>query len=142
MSAAHKQRAECLVDLGQLEDALEAYRCAFAAQRREPNWRNGAYLGFGELVLALRRRELFGEASEALDEFGGDEVFPIDRYRAGAIRALIAEDQGDQATAREWARSALAAAAATESPFRYHRKLGLVRSVEPEMFRNLERLAS
>ena len=142
LSAAHMQRAECLVDLGRPEEALEAYRCAFEAQRREPNWRNSAYLGFGELVIALRRRELMHEASAVLDEFGGDEVFPIDRYRAGAIRALIAEEQGSQATAREWARSALTAAAATESPFRRHRKLGLVRSIEPEVFEHLKRLAT
>jgi tetratricopeptide (TPR) repeat protein len=142
LSTAYLQRAECLFDLERPEDALTAYRQALETQRQYPQWQNQAYLGFGELAVALHRRELYDEVLAALEEFGGYAVFPVDRFRAAVIRALVADEQGDRSIARDWARRALEAAAATESPFRYHRKLGLVRSAAPTVLEWLKGLTA
>jgi tetratricopeptide (TPR) repeat protein len=142
ISTAHMQRAECLIDLGRPDDALDAYRQSFEVRRRVPNWANDAHLGFGGLVVALKRDDLYDSALAALNEFALDLTFPVDRYRAATIRALIADERGDASTAREWARRALEAAAKVESPFARHRKLGLVRSVEPDVYERLKRLAT
>jgi tetratricopeptide (TPR) repeat protein len=126
LAQAHKQRAECLIDLGDRNAALVAYRDALDAERKLPNVRTDAHIGFGELVLDLEREDLYPEALSVLDEFGTDEPFPIQRYRLFAVRALVCERLGQLPEARQCAEHALDAAAATESPFRYRRRLGLV----------------
>jgi tetratricopeptide (TPR) repeat protein len=142
LTPALSLRAEALVDLGQPEEALQTYGRALEARRAFPQVGDDGYVGFAELVLALRRRELYGAALGALDEFAGSVQFPIEEFRIATCRALIAAEQGESTDARRWAREALAAAAKTESPFRYHRKLGLVRGVDPRAFERLKSLAA
>jgi tetratricopeptide (TPR) repeat protein len=142
LAQAQMQRGECLAALDRHDEALAAYRHAFAAQRSFPNALTNAYLGFGELVLMLERRDLYDEVLARIEEFGGEEAFPFLRYRLSVIFAFISDDRGDSASARRYARRALDAAAETESPFRYHRKLGLVRKQVPEIRKRLLRLAS
>lgn len=141
ISLAHKQRAECLVDLGRSSEALDAYRAALSARRDAPGWQHDAHLGFAELVIALGRHDLYGEALVALDEFADEGPFPVQRYSSAASRALIAAHLGDHASAAAWARRAIAAADQSESPFPRHRDLGLVKSVDPERHRRVELLA-
>lgn len=126
LAAAHQQRAECLSALERPEEAIEAYRQAFAAERAFPHIRGTAYLGFAELVLSMGRDDLYPEALAILGEFARDELFPVVQYRSHAARAFLLEALGQDDPAMEHARSALEAAAESESPFRYHRKLGLV----------------
>lgn len=137
LAAAQMLRAECLIDLGRPGDALQAYRAALDAQRTAPNWRTDAHLGFGELVVALRRAELYEEALAALEEFGDNDPFPAQQYSQAVTRALIAESRSELAEARRWARVALEAAASRESPFRRHKGLGLVRYADPVVYDRL-----
>jgi tetratricopeptide (TPR) repeat protein len=142
LACAHHQRAECLADLGRHTEALDAYEASFQAQRQAPNWKTTAYLDFGELVLGLSRKDLYPQAVALLDEFGGDEVFPVSQYRYATIRALTSEAAGNYADAQEYARRALAAAAKQETPFPRHRKLGLVQFVDPEVMARLRALCA
>ncbi len=142
LASAHQQRAGCLTDLGRYEEALISYREAFEIERQAPNWKTEAYLDFGELVLGLKRKDLYREAVAVLDEFGGAESFPASEYRHATIRALTCDASGDITGARWHARRALEAAGKTESPFRYHRKLGLVRFVDPEVMDRLRELCA
>jgi hypothetical protein len=135
-------RAECLTGLNRADEALDAYQESLSAQRAFPNAGTDAYLGFGELVLVLHRADLYRKALDALEEFGVHMPFPIQQYRAAAISARISEARGDLVAARKFAKTALAAASKTESPFRYHRDLGLVGTLEPEIEARLRRLAS
>jgi hypothetical protein len=136
------QRARCLRASHRHDDALAAYREAFAAERAFPNARTDAYLGFGGLVVALERLDLYDEVLATIDEFGGNELFPFQQYKLFVILAFISDARGDDASARRYARQALEAAEQTESPFRYHRKLGLVGEQQPEVRERLLRLAS
>jgi tetratricopeptide (TPR) repeat protein len=142
LAPALSLRAEALVDLGQPDEALKAYSRALEARRTFPQVGDDGYVGFAELVLALRRRDLYDAALAALEEFADSVQFPIQEFRIAACRALIAAERGDSNDARRWARDALAAAAKSESPFRYHRKLGLVRGVDPVAFQRLKSLAA
>ena len=110
LAAAHLQRAECLVALGERLRAIRAYRWALDAQRRFPEAPTEAYLGFGELVLELQRVELYSEVLSAIDELGGGEKTPAQEYRVAAIRAFIHDAGGLRKEARACARRALAAA--------------------------------
>jgi tetratricopeptide (TPR) repeat protein len=142
LAPALSLRAEALVDLGRPEEALETYGRALEARRAFPQVGDDGYLGFAELVIALQRRDLYDAARAALDEFADRVQFPIQEFRAAACRALMAAERDDSTGSRRWAREALAAAAKAESPFRYHRKLGLVRGVDPLTFQRLKSLAT
>jgi hypothetical protein len=66
---------------------------------------------------------------QVLELFAQNEsqlLFPVDRFRWHAARALIADAQKDRKTAREHSVKALAAAQLDDSGFRYHPKVGLV----------------
>ena len=52
--------------------------------------------------------------------------FPVHEFLWHGYRALIAKELGDSKAARKSAAIALRAAEVKQSPFRYHRKLGLV----------------
>ncbi len=54
------------------------------------------------------------------------QVFPTNVYRMTAAQALLLDGLRQPKAAAPFARSAIAAASATESGFRYHRDLGLV----------------
>ena len=141
LAPALSLRAEALVDLGRPEEALETYMRALEARRAFPQVGDDGYLGYAELVIALRRGDLYNSALAVIDEFAEQPQFPVEEFRIATSRALIAAERNDLTGARAWAREALAAAAKSESPFRYHRKLGLVRGVDPLTYQRLQSLA-
>lgn len=76
LSLAHHQRATCLVDMGEVAEALNGFRSALAARSAYPGVESDAHLDFGEVVCALKRTDLFAEVAAALDEFGSVSPFP------------------------------------------------------------------
>jgi len=67
---------------------------------------------------------------------------PLQRqYRAAGAAAFLAESLGHLDDARAFATQALSAAARIESPFRYHRTLGLVDASDEDVQRRLWHLA-
>jgi hypothetical protein len=131
LSDAHYTRAQCLSTLQQFDEAFISYRLSFAARRAHPGTQNLAYLDFVWLVIETARADLHDEALRILDEFSGDgEIFPIHAYRNAAARALIWSEKGHKDRAAIFAREAIAASSQSESPFRYHRGLGLVDEID------------
>jgi tetratricopeptide (TPR) repeat protein len=122
---AYLARAECEIQIGRHIEALESFRQAFDMERSFPNSKTMASLSFALFVVRTGRTELFEEAIEVLDELW-KSMFPIHEYQENAIRAIVAEHQGDHDRARHYAQKALNAASRTESIFRNHKKLGLV----------------
>jgi hypothetical protein len=100
----------------------------------------GAHLDFGWIVIIAPLPELYDDALAVLDEFG-HEMFPVQRYRASAIRALICDSRGQREQAQAYARMALQEAAATHSGLRYHARLGLVTSPDETVLNKLESIA-
>jgi hypothetical protein len=98
-------------------------------------------LDFGWLVATTPLPELYDEALVVLQEFRRD-TFPIDRYRGSAIHALIFDSRGDREQARNHARTALQAAQARHSGFRYHATVGLVETSDKGIHQRLSNLAA
>lgn len=143
LASVHQQRAECLLDLGDVAGALGAYRGVFAEQRRLPSHLTNAHLDFAWWVAVSERRELFDEALGVLEEFTRDGiVFPAALYQAEGARALMLVTQGDRQLAAKHARIALEAAATQHTGLRYHPKVGLVRIKDPKIHEALSRLAA
>jgi hypothetical protein len=69
-------------------------------------------------------------------------AFSVDRYLAHGIRALIHHERGLDVEARASASLALSAAAETQSGFRYHQDIGLVRETDDEFGVRLQGIAS
>ncbi|MES3035278.1 MAG: hypothetical protein V4813_14870 [Gemmatimonadota bacterium] len=142
LSAAHHQRALCHVDLGELEAAIDAFRAAFVARRASPNWQNDAPLDFGELVCSMRRVDLYAEVTAVLCEFADSPLFPVQQYKHAAVHAVLAAARDEHEVARAHAREALRAMNATESSSVRHRRLGLVRFVDPHLLETLRAITA
>jgi tetratricopeptide (TPR) repeat protein len=142
LAEAFHQHATCMVALGDIEGALTAYHKSFEAQRRYPKGHTNAYRDFGELVTSLGRSDLYDEVIALEKEFGGKDLFPAHQFQTAKTHALILAERGQLEDARHFAQIALAATAATESPFRYHRKLGLVDRAAAQVLQRLRELAA
>lgn len=141
LATAHQQRARCLAALGRKTNALDELLLSLEAERTHSGVQGHAYLDFAELVLELGRNDLFREALSALGARRTQEVFPIAQYRNAAAAAFLCEHLGLTDASRTHALDALAAAAKTETPFRYHRHLGLMNHADPNLQRRLWKLA-
>lgn len=140
---ARTQRARSLAAVGRRDEAIEEYRRALADEFRVRTVRGLAYIEFAELVLEDERRDLYVEGLIGITERTdrGAEAFPSTRYRAETVAAFLCEELKDYDAARAHATIALAAAAETESQFRHHRDLGVVRSPAADVQSRLWRLA-
>lgn len=141
LASVYHHRADCFLGLGDTQRAVDAYRQVFQTQRVCKSQLTMAHLDFGWLVATIPLPELYDEALAVLDEFR-HEIFPVDRYRASAIHALILDARGQQEQARSYARIALQEAAATHSGLRYHATLGLVESRDERVYERLQTLAA
>lgn len=141
LAGAHLDRARCLELLDRLLEASLAYRAAIAAERQQTGSRAAAPRGFGMFCVRRRLRSQYGVAIAALDEFelSHPSHFASDQYQVCAIRALVAQDEGQIAVARTMAARALAAARAREPGRRQHPAAGI--EPDPAIHRRLELLA-
>ncbi|WP_156930424.1 tetratricopeptide repeat protein [Sphingomonas jaspsi] len=141
MAFCTQARAYCC--LGKIDEAIASYKRALSWEESHPGLISPARTNYPKLVAEKR---LSGEYDYALDVLANrfqplDHQFPLDRYHWNGINALIASELGHQADAREFAERALRAAAQTESPFRYHKGVGIVRNTTDEFGRRIKRLA-
>ena len=123
---------------GSLADAERWYReCARLQDTATDGLRLNCHLGLAEVLLrrAPDDPSIAEEAAAALDRAAevSPPVFPADRWRFAVVLARIAVARADREAAREWATRALEIAALTESPFPYHRELGLAEPRRDEL---------
>lgn len=129
----HELRAECYDRSGDMSRAVQCYRQALEAERRRPDVRSNAWLGFGWLAIRHGLTSRYAEAEALLEEFATEIPFPNQRYRFHSIRAISAAHKGCSTTAQVEAALALKAAAAMHSGFRYHPTVGLVSDASDEV---------
>jgi tetratricopeptide (TPR) repeat protein len=140
LASVYHHRAECFAGLGDLPHAVDAFRQVFRTQRTRKRELTMAHLDFGWLVATTPLPDFYDEALGLLSEFTHND-FPVDQYRASAIHALIFDARGQPEQARRYANFALQSAAARHSGFRYHAKLGLVKSPDEKVYGRLRILA-
>ncbi|HEU5056076.1 MAG TPA: hypothetical protein VFU21_06110 [Kofleriaceae bacterium] len=142
LAGAHLDRARCLELQDRLLEAALAFRAAIAAERAQRGSRAAAPRGFGMFCVRRRLRSLYRDAIAALDEFEQSHPshFASDQYQVCAIRALVAQDEGQITVARAMAAKALAAARAREPGRRQHAAAAGMEP-DPAIHRRLELLA-
>ena len=140
---AYCVRAKALTANGHVAEAVAAYKSALEWEIEHPNFISTARWDYPEFVASQRIASEYAEAIEVLSRRfkANDHAFPRHRYVWNGSMALILDDSGDKLEAKEFAQRALRAAAETQSPFRYHRTLGLVSSTSDEFGIRLMRIA-
>jgi tetratricopeptide (TPR) repeat protein len=136
-AAAHHLAATCHEALGDLEEAVHQFRLALAAAAQHRGLDPGTALEFPWFVVEHDLADLYDEALRTLA--AAHLAFPVQFFKAAAIRAVIAARQGDHRAASRHATEALEAAGLAEAPFRRHRGLG---RVGQEYERALERMTT
>jgi tetratricopeptide (TPR) repeat protein len=136
-------RAEAYRALGRENDAVSAYKQALEWEVSHPQHISTARIDLPKVVVDNRLANEYDYALDILTSrfTESDHQFPGTRYLWNGCCALITYDLGQTDEAREFAERALRAAGETESPFRYHRSVGVVRDTSDEFGRRLERIA-
>ncbi len=140
----HQARGGCFEQLGQANAALDAYRLALQARRAAPGVQTTAPLDFAYLVVREHRTDLYVEAMDALTQYVEPVVllFPDTQYRYCAASAIIAQETGETARARDFASKALQAASKTGSGLSYHPDVGVVTNIDRDIERRLKKIVS
>jgi tetratricopeptide (TPR) repeat protein len=137
LAAGHLHAAECYEKLGDFPRATEQFRRALEAQALPQAPDVGVTLAFPWFVARHGLSDLYDEALRTLNK--ADVVFPVQIFREAAVRAIVADDRGDQPSAAQHARRALDAAGLKRSPFG-HPSVGLVGPEYREVFERLGRM--
>ncbi|HXX46746.1 MAG TPA: hypothetical protein VEN47_00870 [Myxococcota bacterium] len=124
LASAHLLAAQCHDALGEVEPALSHFRASLRAQSAEPGFDPGSAFELAWFVASRKLGALYDEALRELERVRPDS--PLQRFKAAAVRAFVAESRGESRAAAEHAREALAAAAKKPSRFRIRGRQGLV----------------
>jgi tetratricopeptide (TPR) repeat protein len=138
LALLHKGAA--LTNLGDITGAVAAYEEALAWETSRYSQKTQAYLDYPSLIVSRGLDHLYARAMQILQEHEDRPVFPVEHFRAAALRAVLLERFGQPDAARAFARAALAAAAEQKSGFRYHQNLGLVSAADRELVEQVARL--
>ena len=140
---AYWTRAEAYRRMGQVDEAVTAYREALCWEQSHPGRLSPARSSYPKYVAELRLVDEYGYALDVLVNCfrAEDHQFPLIAYEWNGSHALILSELGHHAEAQEFAERALRAAQRTESPFRYHRNLGIVRSATDDFATRIKRIA-
>ena len=142
LSSAYLQKAECLITLGKIEQAIDEMRNALQSEREYPNVETEAWLELGWTAMIYQLSYLYDEALGVLNEFKSDLIFPVHKYKWNAIQAIIADEKGNKSIAKKFASIALEASSSAHSGFRYHSKAGLVQNPNTKIHTRLIELAN
>jgi tetratricopeptide (TPR) repeat protein len=136
-------KAECLIELGDLKEALRSYRLGLEVERKKTNHRTDACYDFGKLVVEHKMTRHYNEALAILNEMGKAEwALPSQTYKENGVRAIIAAHKKQFQKAKEYAQAALKAARKSDSGFRRHRKFGLVKDRKSEFYDAIEAITA
>jgi tetratricopeptide (TPR) repeat protein len=139
LASAHMLAAQCHDALSEVEPALSHFRAALRAQGAEPGFDPGTAVELAWFVASRKLAQLYDQALGELDRVRLDS--PLQRFKAEAVRAFVAESRGEGAAAAEHAREALAAAAKRPSRFRIRGRQGLVGAEYQPVIEQLRLLA-
>jgi tetratricopeptide (TPR) repeat protein len=111
----------------EFEKAMVYYKKAIDFEKEFPNVLTNVYLEYAELVVKLKRYPNFDFVANLVQERVENSPFPIEKYKAFSIMAIIYSHKGDKEKADHFATLANKNASAETSGLRYHQFLGVVK---------------
>jgi tetratricopeptide (TPR) repeat protein len=136
---AHFDRAEALLALDRVEEAIESYEAALRREAEFPGTKTQAYLELSYLAATHGIESRYDQAIALLEENKERLMFPVEHFLWHASQALILAARRDTSGAKAHAKLALDAAACDHSGFRYHPSLGLVTAEYDDLVKKLKR---
>jgi tetratricopeptide (TPR) repeat protein len=121
--SAHLQAAQCHEQLGDIRQALDHFHLSLDAQVLAPNSDPGTALEYSWFIASNGIEDRYESAISTLQR--AHIAFPVQLFKAAAVRAFIAQARGDS-RAVDYANKALGAADLEQSPFQSHKTLGLI----------------
>lgn len=134
-------RAEALLELARIDDALAAMKEILSTEQQRPSHKTTMFVDYPFLVATKKLRPEYERALLTLENRANDAKFPLDHFKRHVAASLIHADRQERAQARLHAEQALLAAQIDSSPFRFHRKLGLVGEEHRAVVETLQKLA-
>jgi tetratricopeptide (TPR) repeat protein len=135
-------KAEAYRALGELPEAIQAYKDTMAREAEFPSHRTRTYLDLPYLIASEGIRGEYEFALKLLSKGLDDLAFPVDMFLWRAANALIADDLGQTDLAIDHAKRAIEIAEVKKSGFRYHQNVGLVGKEHEKVLKRLVALAA
>lgn len=141
LAAAHLQRARCFERLGKWKSAINSYRDSIKAEHQNTGVKVMSSMHFGWFVVRRGMSKYYDEVLSVLDTREELLLFPMNQFKYASVFSIILDHKGERKGARRFANMALEAMEKKESPFRYHRKLGLVTNPPKAIVKKLKKIA-
>lgn len=144
VAVALAQKAQCLMELGDVEHAVECYAASVSRMRAVPKMQTqDGWLDYGLLVATERLSSRYDEALNLLAEFAAASplMLPVDWFKVYTARALIFSELGEADRAAAEARLALDMSEQTQSGLQYHPHVGVVGARYAPLRARLEKLS-
>ena len=125
-AAAYVSRAAASLALNDMEMAVQSYESAIRHETAFPGHITGARLDLPYLIAVENLSHLFDRALVILMDANKNLIFPVQRFKFHASKAIIFAHRQNDDSAQAEARLAIDNASLDRSGFRYHSKLGLV----------------
>lgn len=126
LAQAHVDSAMAHLALGKSSEALDAFERALDREAVFPKLKTSAFVEYPFLVATEAYSDRYASALKILDERSREVMFPVDRFKWNASKALILASRREVSAARSFAAKALIAAEEDHSGFRHHPSIGLV----------------
>lgn len=141
VAAVELQRGKILLRLGNTVQGLKAMEKSLEREKAFPNVQTQAWAAYGMAVVRNKRIDLYDVVEKLVLERIGKMLFPMERYEANVILALISHHRGNADDAVKQARAALKETGVAHSGFRYHADVGLVTDPDQEVLQKIKELA-
>lgn len=143
VASTYLQKAELAIVLGRPhEEIVSFFRKSIQQQREFPNVTTTVHLRFGRYVVDIACEALYDEVLQVLSEYADINRLPSVLYETNGIRSIIYKRKNQNEIAARFAREAIHQASRTESGFRRHRTLGLVKDRSSEFHKKIEKIAT
>ena len=108
------------------EKAIEFYKNAVDFEKKYPNMKTQAYLGYSELIIKTDKTDKFDFVKKIILERFNEVFIPIERYKTASILSIIYHRQNYLELSEKYAQIAERNANKETSGLRYHKYLGIV----------------
>lgn len=141
LASAYLQSAQCLEYFQNYESAIESFRRSIDAEKEYPSHRVGTAIQFAWFAVRNEIAELYDEVISIIEPDKVDFAWPISQFKFFSILAVVSDYYGDTVPSIRFAKNALEAMAKQESPFRYHKALGLVKNPDKAIVKKIKKIS-
>ncbi len=109
-----------------IEKSIQYYKQAIDFEEEFPGVQTEAYLIFSELIVKMNKLEYFTLVESIILKRFPNMLFPIEKYKAYSILAIVSYHKKDFEKAEYYSSLAEQSASLDTSGLRYHKNLGVV----------------